>query len=102
MGQVVNVKMLEGFDPHVRLFELDRSLSGMGLKSYREPQDADGPTSDDRLARDLLDIPGVDTVFVNGNMVSVGREANAEWDRLIPGVVKKMRNLFVNYDIHQV
>ena len=60
MGQVINVDVRrEPSASDVRYFEMDRSLTGMGLKEYFSPQDAKTDHADDELAKRLFEIDGV-------------------------------------------
>lgn len=102
MGQVINVKVLEGPDPDVRHFEMDRGLTGMGFRAYRDPDDATTDKPDDLLARRILAIDGVETAFVYGSVVSVSRAEGVDWSDLVPAIENEIRNLFVYYDVNRV
>ncbi|MFD2115214.1 NifU N-terminal domain-containing protein [Paenibacillus yanchengensis] len=45
-----------------------------------------GATTDHPLAQALLNIEGVDNIFGINNFVTITKEANADWDQILPAV----------------
>lgn len=97
MGQVVDVAVREVSDPEVRQFDLDRSLTGMGLLGYLGPEDATGDRPADVAARRLFGIDGVRSVSVYGNVVSVGCTPGFDADLVVAPATEVLANLFVYY-----
>ncbi len=102
VGQVINVDIVPSAGEDVRNFDMDRSLTGMGLERYWSPADATGDDPPSELARQLFAIDGVATVFVYSNVVTVTRADGFSWDEIEPAAIDVIRNLFINYDINRV
>lgn len=71
MGQLIAVSRRPGFRPGVAVFELNRSLSGMGHERYRVGDQIDGNRPVDELARRLFAEGGIDGVHIYSNVVTV-------------------------------
>lgn len=71
MGQLIRVTERKGSNPDTVVFDLNRSLTGMGHERYRSLDDAVGNRPCDVLARRLLEVPGVQAVHVYSNVVTV-------------------------------
>ncbi len=71
MGQLITVNEKRGIRPDVVIFELNRSLTGMGHERYRSAADATGDRPPDVLARHVLERGGVAAVHVYSNMITV-------------------------------
>ncbi len=72
MGQPIAViETSSGTNPGVVRFETNRALTGMGHERYRTVEDAWGDRPPDVLARRLFERGGVDSVHINGNVVTV-------------------------------
>ena len=71
MGQPVTVLEKHSAVPGVVRFEINRSITGMGIERYASPDDIIGDRPPDRLARALFDHGGVAAVTVNSNMITV-------------------------------
>ena len=71
MGQLIRVTERKGSNPDTVVFDLNRSLTGMGHERYRSLDDAVGNRPCDVLARRLLEAPGVQAVHVYSNVVTV-------------------------------
>ena len=102
MGQIINAKLLEGSEPSVRHFELDRGITGMGTCEYFSLADASGDLPADLLARRLFEISGVVSVFIYGNVVSIHSLPGTDWQKLLPPIVDVIRNLFIHYEVNRV
>ena len=72
MGQQVAVTERPSPRPGVLRFETNRSLTGMGHEHFKSLSDAVGPRPAAALARQLLSTGKVDSVYIYGNIVSVG------------------------------
>lgn len=97
MGQVIKVTVGEVVAPEVRQFDLDRSLTGMGLLEYAGPEEAAGDRPADVVARRLFEIEGVRSVTVYGNVVSVGCSPGSDADQVVAPATEVLANLFVYY-----
>ena len=87
MGQFITVTVREGASPSVRMFDTNRSLTGMAIERYSSPERAaGGDRAPDVLAARLFAM-GATTVTVYSNVASV--EAPPEkWPELEPQVVE--------------
>ncbi len=97
MGQPITVTPRPGASPSVRLFDLDRSLTGMAIERYgsAEAARARGTRPPDVLAARLLDL-GATRVTVYSSVVTV--EAPVErWRELEPKMVAAIEHLFGYY-----
>ena len=70
MGQLITVTEKPTTRPGVAVFELNRSLTGMGHERYRSPE-VTGVRPVDELARRLFATGLVKTVHVYSNVVTV-------------------------------
>ncbi|MDQ6928376.1 MAG: NifU N-terminal domain-containing protein [Actinomycetota bacterium] len=91
MGQQITVTRKEATRPGVVVFELNRSLTGMGHERYRTP-DVTGVRPVDELARRLF-AEGVKSVHVYSNVVTVEVDATADTEHLADVI----RELFTYY-----
>jgi hypothetical protein len=71
MGQLIRVTERPGAKPGTAVFDLNRSLTGMGHERYRSPADAVGNRPCDVLARRLFEQEGVTAVHIYSNVVTV-------------------------------
>ncbi len=97
MGQPITVTARSGASPSVRMFDLNRSLTGMAIERYASVEDAQarGGRPPDVLAQRLLDA-GADHVTVYSNTVTV--EAPPErWAELEPKAMFLIEHLFEYY-----
>ncbi len=94
MGQEITVTRKPTSRPGVVVFELNRSLTGMGHERYKSPEVV-GHRPVDELARRLFAAGGVRAVHVYSNVVTVeladGAGAGAD------ALVEVMRDLFTYY-----
>ncbi|HEX8770778.1 MAG TPA: NifU N-terminal domain-containing protein [Acidimicrobiales bacterium] len=91
MGQQIAVSRKEATRPGVLVFELNRSLTGMGHERYHTP-DITGVRPVDELARRLF-AEGVKSVHVYSNVVTVEVETGTDADHL----AEVIRELFTYY-----
>ncbi len=93
MGQLITVNQKRGIRPDVVIFELNRSLTGMGHERYRSAADASGMRAVDALARRLFEAGGVEGVHIYSNVVTVDLAPGANGD----GLADVIRDLFTYY-----
>lgn len=95
MGQEITVTARVGSDATVRIFDCNRSLTGMAIESYTSVDETTGGRPPDVLARRLFDL-GATRVTVYSNAVTVEAPA-PRWDTLEPEVTHAIRHLFGYY-----
>jgi hypothetical protein len=97
MGQPITVTVREGATPAVRMFDLNRSLTGMAIERYSSKDDAEqrGARPPDVLAARLFDAGAV-SVTVYSNVVTVEAPEQA-WGALEPQAVFLIEHLFEYY-----
>ena len=67
MGQPITVTMRAGNRPDVRFFEANRSITGMAIELYANPETAVGDRPPDVLAKRLFDLGATKvTVYSSG------------------------------------
>lgn len=93
MGQPITVVEKRSSRPGVVRFELNRPLSGMGHERWVAGEAVEGDRPVDELARRLFARGGVDSVHVNGSIVTVELARGADGD----GLLAVVRDLFVFY-----
>ena len=93
MGQPITVTARPGASPSIRLFDLNRSLTGMEIERYHTVEDTQGDRPPDVLARRLFDL-GATAVTVYSSAVSVTADT---WSTLEPKVVETIEHLFGYY-----
>ena len=71
MGQLITVSRKPTIRSDVAIFELNRSLTGMGHERYRSAADAVRDRPVDELARRLFAAGGIEGAHVYSNMVTV-------------------------------
>jgi hypothetical protein len=97
MGQFITVIVRPGASPNVRIFDLNRSLTGMAIERYASIDDVKegGDRAPDVLARRLFDL-GATSVTVYSSAVAVVAAADA-WAGLEPRIVETIEHLFGYY-----
>ena len=93
MGQLIRVTERPGTKPGTAVFDLNRSLTGMGHERYRSAADAVGNRPCDVLARRLFERPGVRAVHIYSNVVTV--EMGSGWSTV--GLDEVITDLFTYY-----
>lgn len=84
-----------GVSPEVMHFELNRSLTGMGIERYAAGRQISGDRPPDVLAKRLFEA-GATNVTVYSNVVTVTAPAET-WSRLREQVEEILANLFIYY-----
>ncbi len=95
MGQHITVAVTEGASPSVRIFSLDRSITGMAIERYPSVDAVKAGRPPDVLARRLFDL-GAESVTVYSSSATVTAPAE-RWSELEPKVVETIENLFGFY-----
>lgn len=94
MGQPITVvEKRSASNPAVLRFETNRPLSGMGHERYTEPPPEILGRPVDELARRLFAAGGVDSVHINGSVVTVTLGGG----RTGEGLADIVRGLFLHY-----
>ncbi|HEY7105024.1 MAG TPA: hypothetical protein VH986_01340 [Acidimicrobiia bacterium] len=96
MGQEITVEVRAGASPSTRIFDLDRSITGMAIERYSSVDEAaGGGRPPDVLARRLFDL-GARTITVYSSAVIVTAPPE-QWPELEPEVVETIEHLFGYY-----
>ena len=95
MGQTITVTEHATASDDVRVYVLDRSLTGMAIERYPDPAAATGGRPPDVLARRLFEL-GADRVTVYSNVVTVHAPPD-RWPELAPRVRHTLEHLFEFY-----
>jgi hypothetical protein len=95
MGQPITVSVRRGARADVRMFDLNRSLTGMALEVYKSRDEAAGERPPDVLARRLFDL-GARLVSIYSNVVTVEADAG-DWDDIEAKAVHTLEHLFEYY-----
>ena len=82
MGEKIKIQVMATPNPNSMKFTLDRPVLDEGHKSYDSPEEA----KDSSLAKSLFTVPGVKSVFMLGDFISVGRKEGHEWADIVPKV----------------
>jgi hypothetical protein len=94
MGQPITVvEKRSASNPAVMRFETNRPLSGMGHERYTEPPSELLQRPVDELARRLFASGGVQSVHINGSVVTVTLAGG----RTGEGLADVVRGLFLHY-----
>jgi len=95
VGQEITVTVRPGASDRVRMFDCNRSITGMAIETYESREAIKGGRPPDVLARRLFDL-GATRVTVYSNDVIVEADA-ARWPELEPKVVETIEHLFGFY-----
>jgi hypothetical protein len=95
VGQEITVTARPGASPAVRIFDCNRSLTGMAIERYASAEDPKGGRPPDVLARRLFGL-GATGVTVYSNDVIVVAPAE-RWPDLEPQVIEAIEHLFGFY-----
>jgi hypothetical protein len=93
MGQLITVTRKPAIRPDVAIFELNRSLTGMGHERYASAADIVRNRPVDELARRLFEAGGVEAIHIYSNMVTVDLAPGATAE----GFEDIIRDLFTYY-----
>ena len=89
MGQPITLIARPSSTPGIMRYETNRALSGMGHERYSSLADVKADRPVDELARRLLEHGGVDSIHINGNIITVrlaGGSTGAGLDEVIGGL----------------
>jgi hypothetical protein len=93
MGQPITVVEKASQRPGIVRFEINRPLSGMGHERYRKDEPVEGNRPVDELARRVFEHGGVDSVHINGSVITVDLSKGGSAD----GLADVIRELFIYY-----
>jgi Fe-S cluster biogenesis protein NfuA len=85
MPKIDNIE--ETPNPNAVKFVLKEPVSNGVARSFHNPEEA----ADDALGRALFDVGEVVSVFYMGNMVTVEKRDEADWDELLPKLAVPIR-----------
>jgi hypothetical protein len=89
--EVLRLRVEPTPNPNAMKFTLNRMLAPAGQgRTYSDPAHA----ALSPLAQRVLDVPGVASVFVLRDFVTVTRQPQAGWDAIVPAVEQILRDLF--------
>ncbi|MFM8303718.1 MAG: hypothetical protein ACKOA9_05390 [Actinomycetota bacterium] len=95
MGQAITVTSRAGSSARVRIFDCNRSLTGMAIETYASVEETGAGRPPDVLARRLFDLGAVRvTVYSSGVTVEAPED---RWGVLEPAVTDAIGNLFGYY-----
>jgi hypothetical protein len=97
MGQEITVTTRAGASPTVRMFDLNRSLTGMAIERYESVEDAKarGGRPPDVLAERLLEAGATHVTVYSNDVVVVAPEE--QWAALEPRAKFLIEHLFEYY-----
>lgn len=95
MGQTITAKSRPGSRPEVMIFDLDRSITGMGIERYASAEAAAGKRVVDVLARRLIEA-GATGVTAYSNVV-IAEAAPGAWSALEARALEVIEHLFHYY-----
>lgn len=75
-------------NPNAMKFTLDRPLMASGSKSYSSRFEA----LDDSLAGALFAVPGVQSLFIMSDFITVTKDPGAAWEELVPALTSAIRD----------
>ena len=93
MGEPIHVVEKPSRTPGVARFETNRSFTGMGHERYGSVEAILGDRAVDELARRLFATGGVQSVHVNGSVITV--ELTSGWSG--EALLDVIRGLYVHY-----
>jgi hypothetical protein len=93
MGQLITVTRKPSIRADVAIFELNRSLTGMGHERYSSPDQVVRHRPVDELARRLFARGGVDGIHIYSNEVTVDLAKGATAD----GLLEIIEGLYIHY-----
>lgn len=77
-------------NPHSMKFTLNRRVIEKGSKTYNSPQDPGAPP----VVRALFQIPGVKSLFLLNDFITVSRDPSADWEKIVPQAEAAIRAHF--------
>ena len=96
MGQHISVQVVRGASPEIRVFDANRSITGMALESFASLEDAERRENPSNiLARRLFGL-GAKSVSVYSSTVTV-RADESLWGSIEPKAVEAIERLFEYY-----
>jgi Scaffold protein Nfu/NifU N terminal len=93
MGQPVTVIEKPSTTPRVVRFEINRSITGMGIERYPSPESVIESRPPDVAAKALFEHGGVQSITINSNMITVELQPGAT----TAGMKELIEELFLYY-----
>lgn len=93
MGQPVTVIEKPSGMPGVVRFEINRSITGMGIERYPSPDSVIEDRPPDVAARTLFEHGGVQSITINSNVITVELQPGAS----TAGMKELLEELFIYY-----
>ena len=90
MAEALEIDVQVTPNPNSLKFTLNRVVVEKGSQSFFRLEQAE----DSPLGKQLLTIPGVRSVFMTSNFVSIGRDPARAWDEIVPKVQQALREHF--------
>ena len=91
MGQSITVVEKRSHRPGIVRFEINRPLSGMGHERWVAGQPVEGDRPVDELARRLFARGGIDSVHINGSVITLELARGGTTDGLADVIVHLFR-----------
>jgi Scaffold protein Nfu/NifU N terminal len=92
MSEYITVNVESTEDPDVMILVTNLSLAPEGPESYANPEEGDEGSP---LAQALFGIGGLVALGVEGDMLHVQREPDAEWPALIDDITEALKDFFL-------
>lgn len=85
----VEIHVQQTPNPNSLLFHVDRTVTDKRMQQFNAGDDADDP-----LARALLQIDGVTSVFFMPSSITVSKESDGDWDAIAAAAEEAIRGHF--------
>ena len=86
-GRALSVTPEQTPNPNAMKFTIGRKLAGKGSFTFNSAAEA----ASHPVGRALFEVPGVKSVFGVNNFVTITKDEDASWDRLIAGVTDALK-----------
>ncbi len=96
MGQTIAVEVSRGASPEVRVFDVNRSITGMAVEAFDSLEAAERRENPSNVLARRLFADGALSVTIYSSTVTV-RAAASSWDELEPKVIHAITHLFEYY-----
>lgn len=96
MGQTIAVEVSRGASPEVRVFDVNRSITGMAVEAFDSLEAAERRENPSNVLARRLFADGALSVTIYSSTVTV-RAAASSWDEFEPKVIHAITHLFEYY-----
>jgi hypothetical protein len=93
VGQPIVVSVRETLDPHVRVYDTNRWLTGMGSGVFTDVEMAPSGS----MAKMILETGSIDAVHVYGSSLTLTKKPSASWQGLAEDLQKRLENFYIYY-----